>query len=306
MVAVSVVIPNYNYGRFLAQAVESVREQTLPVKEIIVVDDGSTDDSAEVLAGYGAQIKVIRQRNEGVGAARNCGVQAATGDLVAFLDADDYWLPQKLELQVQRFLAEPDLGLIHCGMQIVDVAGNPLAERLEGREGWLAENLLTLKPGVVTTSGSAVMIPRAVFESVGGFDPNRLLHPSEDWDLSYRIACRYKIGFVPEALVQYRQHGVNGHLNVRAMERAMMIAFAKAFSSSSAPALQRHRHHCYGKLHMVLAGSYFHTAQYADAVRHLLKSLWLTPGNVSYALRFPLRWLHRRGGGADAGGKWLG
>src|SRR3712207_1758560 len=98
---VSIVIPNYNYGRYLNQAINSVFDQLYHHIEIIVVDDGSTDESAEVLATYGNSIRVVQQRNQGVSAARNAGAEVACGDVLAFLDADDVWMPNKLQRQME-------------------------------------------------------------------------------------------------------------------------------------------------------------------------------------------------------------
>src|SRR5262245_58814803 len=112
MRTVSVIIPNYNYGRFLREALDSALNQTLPPLEVIVVDDGSTDESPEILESYGDRIRVIRQKNQGVGIARNTGAEAARGELLAFLDADDYWFPQKLEKQVEKINSDPELGMV--------------------------------------------------------------------------------------------------------------------------------------------------------------------------------------------------
>src|SRR5437773_3781756 len=116
-VTVSVVIPTYNYARYLPEAIDSALAQTHAPLEVIVVDDGSTDDTPRVLAVYGDRIRVIRQANRGPGAARNTGIAAARGEYVGFLDADDVWLPRKLELQMARFEADQGLGLVHCGAE---------------------------------------------------------------------------------------------------------------------------------------------------------------------------------------------
>ena len=292
MLNISVIIPNYNYGRYLRQAIDSALGQTLPPHEVIVVDDGSTDNTDEILADYQDRIKVARQQNQGVATARNKGAGIATGDLLGFLDSDDVWLPTKLELQVKRFLAEPDLGLVHCGVLNIDSDGVPLEKRVDGMEGWVALEMLRFRKSVVIAPGSASLIPRSVFEEVGGYDTDRRLHPSEDWDLSYRIACSHKIGFVPEVLIHYRQHGKNDHLNIRAMEQAMMLAYAKAFARANFQ-LRRIQRECYGNLHMVLAGCYYTNTQPYDFVRNLLKGLWLAPATVSRPLGFPLRRLRR-------------
>src|SRR5689334_17614281 len=115
MLTVSVVIPTYNYGRFLAEAIESALSQTRPPGEIIVVDDGSTDDTASIVKGFDAHVKYIKQENAGVCAARNRGVNESTGELIAFLDADDRFEPTAIEKQAAIFESEPEVGLVYCG-----------------------------------------------------------------------------------------------------------------------------------------------------------------------------------------------
>jgi glycosyltransferase involved in cell wall biosynthesis len=288
--SISVIIPVFNQDQFVAEAVESALAQTFPPAEVIAVDDGSTDESARVLAGFGPRVRVIRQPNGGVSVARNRGVAEATGVLVAFLDADDAWLPQKLERQVRRFVDEPELGLVHCGGVVVDREGKPLWERLDGMEGWVAEDFLLFRQGW-TATGSTAVVPRSLILELGGFDPQ--LPPTEDWDLSYRIACRRRVGFIPEALVKYRLHGANGHMNIDRMERGMLLGFRKAFESP-APQTALLRHQAYGHLHMILAGSYFHARHYGPFARNALQSLWHRPALVTRLLGFPVRWMRRR------------
>src|SRR5687768_199170 len=109
---VSVIIPTYNSGSLVVQAVEGVLAQTRQAEEVIVVDDGSTDDTAERLQQFGERIRVVRQANGGVATARNAGLRASSGDLVAFLDADDAWHPQKLERQIALLQQHPEFGLL--------------------------------------------------------------------------------------------------------------------------------------------------------------------------------------------------
>src|SRR4029077_19565705 len=123
------------------------------------------------------------------------------------------WLPRKLERQVARWEREPALGLVHCGYEEIDGAGRRGGTCLLGVEGRVADRLLLFEQPVVLGGGSGVLIPRAVFEAVGGFDPR--LSTSADWDLYYRIASRWAIGFVPEVLLQYRRHAGSMHTNVR-------------------------------------------------------------------------------------------
>lgn len=283
---VSVIIPNYNYAHYLPQAVESVLAQTYANLEIMVVDDGSTDDSEAILRGYGNRLRWIKRQNQGVAAARNLGASQTTGQLVAFLDADDLWLPDKLERQVQRFLNDPELGLVHCGVEEIDKEGQHLRFRDDGLEGWVAKDMLIFNRGVILGGGSGVIVPRDEFAAVAGFDTS--LSTSADWDLFYRLAARRRVGFVSAPLLKYRVHNSNMHRNVRAMEHDMLIGYEKAFSNST-DEFRALRRRCYGNLHMVLAGSFFRAGQTTDFARHALKSLWLTPGNFKALIGYPLR-----------------
>jgi len=291
MQRVSVIIPTYNHARFLSQAIESALGQTQQPAEVIVVDDGSRDQTADVLAAFAGRIRPLRQMNRGVAAARNAGAGLASGEFFAFLDADDIWLPPKLERQIACFLAESDLGLVHCGVEEIDESGAGLKRREDGLEGWVAHELLLFRRAVILGGGSGVMIPRAVFEDAGGFDER--LSTSADWDLYYRIASRWRVGFVREVLLQYRLHGSNMHGNVRAMERDMLFALGKAFDNTERkPGVARRR--CYGNLHTALAGAFFANGDSRRFLANAVKSLLLTPGNVGRYLGYPLRWRRRK------------
>ena len=284
MRSVSVVIPTYNHALFLREAVDSVLAQTVAPVEIIVVDDGSSDETPAILASYGDRIRVIRQENGGVAVARNTGIVAARGELLAFLDSDDVWLPRKLELQLQLFDRDPDLGLVHSAVEDFDESG-ALGVSI-GLEGWVAADLLRLDRLVVRAPGSSVVVPKRVAEEVGGYD--RRLPPSEDWDFCYRVALRYRFGCVSEPLVRYRLHGGGIHMNIAGMENGMLLAFEKAFASPD-PAVQALRRESYGRLHRILAGCYFQTRRRGDFVRHAVKSLRYDPRNFGYLAAWPWR-----------------
>ena len=288
---ISVIIPAHNHAMFLPEAVNTVLAQSLTPREVIVVDDGSTDATGEVLGEYAGRIRALRQENQGVAAARNAGAAMASGTLLAFLDADDVWHPRKLERQAVRFAADPRLGLVHCGVVEVDANGHILRTRLDGMEGWVSREMLLFRRGVILGGGSAAVVPRAVFESVGGFDER--LSTSADWDLYYRVGERWPVGFVPEPLVRYRVHAGNMHRNVNAMAADMLGAYAKAFAKED-PELHALRRAAYGRLHAMLAGSYFQAGDYARFVRHALASITARPGQVGYFAGYPVRALRRR------------
>jgi glycosyltransferase involved in cell wall biosynthesis len=287
---ISVIIPAWNRAHYLRETIDSVLAQTQPAFEIIVVDDGSTDDTPAVLATYGDRIRVLRQRNQGVATARNTGVAAARGDFLCFLDSDDLWHPRKLELQLARFASDPELGLVHCGFETFDDAGT-IAVNLNGLEGWVGLEILRFDRDVILVCGSGVMVPRRVAEECGDFDPR--LPVSDDWEYCLRIAMRHRIGFVRESLVRYRQHGTGLHHDIPRMETGMWIALEKAFTSTD-PEVQALKRHAYGRVHRILAGCYFQSREPRKFVQHMAKSLQLDWRNVAYFAKYPLRVMKRR------------
>lgn len=280
---ISIVIPNYNYAKYLQNAIDSVLAQTYKNTEIIVVDDGSNDDSHNILISYGNKIVIIRQKNQGVSVARNNGVLKSTGEYVAFLDADDLWLPQKLEKQLTLLRSDEMIGLVHCSMMHISPQNALCGENIDGMEGYVAADLLRFERGVVIGAGSTSLVLRNAFDEVGGFKSN--LSTAADWDFCYRIALKYKIGFVREPLVLYRIHGNNMHDNVKVMEHDMMVGFKSAFSNGALA----NRWVCYGNLHRVLAGSYFNSKQYCSFLYHMLLSLLLMPFCIVYYFKAVFR-----------------
>jgi glycosyltransferase involved in cell wall biosynthesis len=284
---VSVIIPNYNYAKYLREAIDSVLAQTYAKVEVVVVDDGSTDGSQDVIAKYGDRITAILQQNQGVSAARNNGVAATHCEFVAFLDADDAWLPTKIEKQIAMFRQDPKLGLVHVGVEEVDADGHTIGRRLDGMSGDVSHELLLFERPVVLGGGSGLMVPRSVFEQVGGFDTR--LSTSADWDLFYRIGRKHKVGFVPECLLRYRYHGSNMHGKIHVMEHDMLLGYEKAFTDGTSADRDR----AYGNLYKTLAGSFFVAGRYRDFARNTLLSLWSRPSNIGYFLTFPIRRIRR-------------
>jgi len=288
---ISVIIPNFNYGRFIGEAIESVLVQTYQPIEIIVIDDGSTDDSVKIVESFGKKVKLIKQENGGVGKARNTGVKNSKGDFLAFLDADDRWLPQKIERQMEHFRLDPDIGLITTAMSEFDKNGNITSQFTEGKNGWCAKDMLLMFP-VVIGPGSTALLKRRVIEQVGGFDENKQMYPSEDWEFCYRVAQKFKVYVVSEVLVEYRNHGGNGHLKVPHFERGMLLAFEKTFLYAS-PDIQKLKNQAYGNLHKILAGSYFQAGDYTQFIKHSIKSFQMSPENIFYFVKFPFRRLKK-------------
>ncbi|MEO8649955.1 MAG: glycosyltransferase [Acidobacteriota bacterium] len=293
---VSVIIPNFNYAEFLDEAVNSVLSQTYPNVEIVIIDDGSTDNSRSVIDGLGDSVKSVFQENAGVSAARNNGFKLCCGDYIAFLDADDVWLPTKIEEQMKIFSEDPEIGLVHSGYLTIDHAGNELEEFTTGASGKLSEEFLLFEKPVILVGGSGMILKKALFDDVSGFDLN--LTTSADWDLCRRVALKCKVGFSSKVLVKYRMHGTNMHGNIRRMEREMIYGYEKAFSDADAKTFRLQRK-AYGNLWKVLAGSYFHAKDYSGFARNAVKSIWNKPSNFGYFASFPLRRLRRRTQGTN-------
>lgn len=283
---ISVVIPTYNYSRFIGEALKSILGQTLPPMEIVVVDDGSTDETETIVTSFGERVEYIRQENAGVSAARNRGVAETTGELITFVDADDIVQPDFLEAMFGEFSAKSDVGLAHCGTRLFDSeTGETLSFDLDGGAEGVADNLL-LWEGPGFPAPGLVMVRREAFLEVGGFDPRQKV--GEDWDFCYRVARKYQVAFVPKPLVNYRIHRAAAHHNLENMETGMSLFYEKAFSTED-PDVLRLKKRAMGNFHRVMAGSYFQAGRMGGFASHSVRSLLNRPANLAYFLAYPLR-----------------
>ncbi len=199
---ISVVIPTHDRRGLVGRAIDSVRAQTRKADEILVVDDGSSDGTDRYVAEAYPEVRLVRQENRGVSAARNAGIRAAASELIAFLDSDDQWLPRKLERQLEAMEASPESFLSHtneiwlrCGRRV-----NPMKKH-QKFGGWIFEKALPL----CVISPSSVLVDRRLFDSVGFFDES--LPACEDYDLWLRVCARFPVLLVDEPLIV--KHG--GH-----------------------------------------------------------------------------------------------
>jgi glycosyltransferase involved in cell wall biosynthesis len=193
---VSVIIPTYNRGWIIREAIDSVLEQDFIDFELIVVDDGSTDDTADILKTFGRDINVIRQSNQGVSAARNRGIAASSGQLIAFLDSDDLWLSHKLAVQVEFFTSQPDAMICQTQEQWVR---NGVRVNLQKRHHKFSGMIFERSLELCLVSPSAVMIKKRLLDEVGRFDER--LPACEDYDLWLRISCRYPVYLIDTPLI---------------------------------------------------------------------------------------------------------
>jgi glycosyltransferase involved in cell wall biosynthesis len=285
MPEVSVVIPTYNSARYLEQALGSVLAQTFQDLEIIVVDDGSTDETSDVIGDLGAQVQYIQQRKSGVSVARNHGVAKSTGRYVAFLDADDVWLPHKLARQIDALRNVCSGRLCHSAFLVSDAHLKPLEVRRAG-VGSSLETLLF--HGNVVGSPSTVICDRELLRSAGGFDPD--LSQCADWDLWIRLAAHAGFLYLDEPLVRYRKHELSMSMDPRLLESDSLRVLEKGFAVPGIdPALARQKDRALARNYMVLAGTYVQAGHYRDFVRCAARSLSLDPRRAGYLARFPLR-----------------
>lgn len=294
---VSIIINNYNYGRFLRDAIDSVLNQTYSNTEVIVVDDGSTDDSIEIISSYGNKINSILKKNGGQASALNTGFKASQGEIVIFLDADDYLFPYAVERIVAAW--KPNFAKVHYRLQIIDATGNLIGFR-PGSDTALDSGdvlqILLQSGGYITTPTSGNAFSRSVLSQVLPI-PEEQFPISADGYLITVIPFYGEIGAVEESLGIYRQHGNN--------------LWASSRQTVEAKALHRLVKHDVQKYELIVTKAaefghpqpqnlgfknYFH-------LRHRLASLRLAPENhlipsdVSFVLAYQgfwAVWLHSK------------
>jgi len=203
---VSVIIPAYNAAAFLPRAVESVLNQTYSNVEIIVVDDGSTDETPELMEDYSDSVRYIRKENGGVASARNAGIQEARGDYIAHLDADDEWMSDKLECQMALHRSNPELMWSYTNWVQVDQMTGEKIYRADQVIDNSSGDVLRLIIGRLFIPPSTKVFHREVFEKVGMYDEDELYRHREDLEFSIRVAARYPIGYLERPMVQRYLH----------------------------------------------------------------------------------------------------
>lgn len=224
--AVSVIIPTYNYGHYIGRAIEgALAQQVAGGVEVVVVDDGSTDDTPAVVARFGSRVQYLRQQNRREGAARNYGVSHASGEYLAFLDPDDYFLPGKLAADVTRFERSDGPALVYSRALNVDASDRVIGgRRLPSPEGDIfralaRENFLPM---------STVAVRADAFRAVGGFVEDPALSGTADWELWLRLAARWPVGFAEQTATRIRVHQRNMSSDPSYMERAMLAGVRHA------------------------------------------------------------------------------
>jgi glycosyltransferase involved in cell wall biosynthesis len=251
---VSVIIPAYNSSKYIEETLVSVLNQTYRNFEVIVIDDGSTDGQTELILKWikkDSRFRCVYQSNQGVSASRNVGFNQSVGNYIAFLDADDVWMPGNLESKIKKF-EEGNFGLVHSDGYLINENSDVTIGKIVGREGMLLNDMLewtsTQVPGP-----SSILVTREVLNTVGLFDAN--LSTSADVDFFLRVSARYNIGRVDQVTWKYRLHSGNMHKHLSLMEKDVLFVYKKA---SVKGLFYSHwfERKCYASMYLILAASW--------------------------------------------------
>lgn len=226
---VSVVIPTYNMAHFVVDAVQSALRQTYSPMEVIVADDGSTDNTREVLRPFDSCIKYLHHPNRGLPATRNRAIREASGELIAFLDADDQWHPDKLARQWEVLKANPEVGLVHTGALLLDQETGRTTEPQNSPRDCVGHCLPQIF-GFSRVYISSVLLRREVLGPGDAFDET--LRSCEDWDLWLRLAPQVAFEFVNQPLLLYRLHGTNMTRNEVVIAKYGLAVLRKAIDNT--------------------------------------------------------------------------
>jgi glycosyltransferase involved in cell wall biosynthesis len=290
---VSVIIPAYNAARTLETTVQSVYGQSLQDFEIVIVDDGSKDNTLEVarrIAASDSRIKVVAQSNSGAAAARNAGIKAATGEYVAFLDADDLWLPQKLERQIALLNSEKDAAAVQTGAYYV----NDDLEVLSVRPCVIPEDVLleTLLFRSFPALMSTLLVKRSAFDKIGLLNTKLVI--LEDWELAIRLSRFCNLKSIEEPLALYRNYPGNRSRDLSIHIEPGHIILEKLFQDPTLPAhIKQRKALIYSTFYRMLSGAAFNVSKYGETLKFGIKSLLTHPSALIYMASLPLRKIRR-------------
>ncbi len=274
---ISVIIPSYNCARYVGQAIDSVLAQTYKNIEIIVVDDGSKDETEKAVKPYVNRVTYIKKQNGGPASARNVGLTKAKGELIGFLDADDLWLPDKLTRQLKVLQENPRVGLVSCSSYQIDLTGKIIGEYKyvnptdpqQFCRGFFMRNMVG--------GGSSSLVRKECFDKLGGFDET--LRGTEDWDMWRRIAMVYDVCFVEDFLIHSRivPNSVSSAANAAKMLENELKLLNKIFTSKTYRPGLILKLRSYSLRYYVAAKGFREAGAHHQALKHILKSFFIFP-----------------------------
>jgi glycosyltransferase involved in cell wall biosynthesis len=271
---VSVIIPVYNGGEFLSKAMESVIAQTYSDWQIVAVNDGSTDNSLEILRMYEhrlpSKIHIVSQKNSGASSARNRGIIESKGEYIAFLDSDDSWLPEKLEKQVEFLESNKELGLVYSDCYIIDNGSNMEENTYLCRTKPFRGNIFSELVYNNFIPTSTVLVRRKVLDKVGLFNP--VLRISQDYDLWLRLAEIYSVDFINQPLAKYRFHneGISKNVELMIAEDFQILEYWLNKRPELRAELKSEIKEKRARLHYHLMLHYYHNHKIKNAIKEFI------------------------------------
>ena len=300
MPLVSVIIPTYNRQQLVQRAIRSVLSQTFSDFEILVVDDGSTDNTAVVIQAFeDPRIVYLNQNHSGLPAvARNTGIKHATGDYIAFLDSDDLWLPEKLDLQIAFMTAHSEIGLSFTNIWIFESDPEECwpEPALQPGNTYYGREFNRLY-GHYVIYNLTVMIRSEVPDAVGGLNEDPKLKSVEDYEYWLRISHHFPIGYIDKPLAKYNRHaggiskaGASPHHNQLILANSIDSTFPEVKT-----VLKRQRRRWLSYIHHNLGIALYREGRIGEANHHLLEALKLHPADVIVrSLSYPRKWYQRQ------------
>jgi glycosyltransferase involved in cell wall biosynthesis len=277
---VSVIIPSYNHAHLVGEAIKSVLEQDYHHYEIILVDDGSTDNTCEVVAQFGFKVRYIYQVNQGLSAARNSGLYAARGELVGFLDADDLYEPNFLSTLVAILKVNPQADAVHCACRFVDRFNNPLPQ-IAGKVAPAEHLFSTMLKGNFLTP-VCMFAYKYCYEETGGFD--RAFQGVADWDMWLRISKSFTVIATEQVLARYRVTPYSMSTDIESMleDRLNVLAKHVGTKPSDRSSLSNEELESYSRVYLRAAVEYLQTGDQGQAYKCFYQALCLYPPLVEH------------------------
>lgn len=280
MPRVSIIVPAYNAAHYLPFAIDSVIAQTYTDWEIVIIDDGSTDNTRALVDSYRPilrdKLQYVYQSNRGLPAARNAGILAARGEFIALLDADDVWLPIRLERGVSAMDADPSTGLVHARVMRINTHGAVTGQlKVEPRymSGRIARHIFTRRAHIVCPT---VLFRKSCLQQTGWFD--EAMQATEDRDLWFRIALRYRIAYLDEVVAYYRISPTSMTSNLDRLLKAQLHFVAKHRKSGAASRIDQLQ--ALGNIYRELGDSLFRGGQVGKSIGSYLQAVVYNPLSV--------------------------
>ncbi|MDI3545691.1 MAG: hypothetical protein PWQ43_868 [Rikenellaceae bacterium] len=273
-ILVSIIIPVYNGEKYLADTIQSVIDQTYKNWELIIVDDGSTDNTSNVVKQFNdSRISYIKKNNTGVSDTRNLGAMISNGEILCFLDADDIWLPENLEKKVEKLINEPQGVLVFSSMYLWDERGD--YKTCKTTKKFLEDDWEKFRRLIAPTIPSSAIIKRDYFFEAGMFDTN--ISTSADFDLNIRLRELGEFIYIEEPLVLYRCHPSQMHNNIALYKHDMSYILEKYKSNTNLFPTKHDWRNSFSLLNYFIAVEFIKQKKFNKGFMHLINSFFYNP-----------------------------